>query len=336
MAKSKLMVFFALVLLFSVPAGLVYADGHTSGTAVVSDGNAMSDVLTVMMEDATQPDDGMHLVAWLLSDDGEMKMNVGALSVDANGDVSHTYVSPSGANLLADYGQFAITMESNPAASDASGDPVLIGYMAGEANLEVARMLLIESDEDPMAGSITQLRAQVSAALDNANMARAAESQGDLDKYAQMAIDVIDADDGIVALANAAIMLADEAGASKVSATAGNASAWSMDAKDSLDAAMDASSLLAAKSILSTATGLLNSALNGVDATGDGGANQAYVAAQGLATFSIEQPRPEPEPVEVEVGDSAIPMLAQLAMIAALALLAAGSAMVIKGRRSRA
>ena len=337
MAKSKLTVFFALILLFSIPAGLAYADGHVSGTgtAMVSDGNAMSDVLTVTMEDATQPGEGMHLVAWLLSDDGEMKMNVGALKVDADGNVSHEYVSATGANLIADYGQFAITLESDPDAADAGGDPVLIGYLADDSHLEVARMLLIESDEDATAGSLTQLRAQLGSALSHAMMARAAGSQDELNDHAQMSIDVIDGDTGVLAMAQAAVMLADESGASAVSVNAGNAHAWAMDAKASLDAATNASSLLAAKSILSTATGLLESATNGVEATGDGGAVQAYVAAQGLAAFSIEVPRPEPV-VEVEVGDSAIPVLAQLVAIAALVLLTAGTAMVVKGRRSRA
>ena len=121
----------------------------------------------------------------------------------------------------------------------------------------------------------------------------------------------------------------------------------------SLEGATNATSLLAAKTILSTAIGFLDSSLNGVTATGEGGAAQAYVAAQGLASFGIETPRPVPTPtptptpeptatptvtpVPPPVGDSAIPALAQLATVAALVLLAAGSAIAVgRGRRNRA
>ena len=350
MAKSKLLVFFALVLLFSIPAGMAYAKGHVLGTAMVSDGNAMSDVLTVTMEDATQPDEGMHWVAWLLSDDGEMQLNVGALNVDANGNVSKEYVSDTGANLLASYGQFVITLESDPAAEAPSGDPALVGYLADEANLAVARMLLVESDDDASAGSLTQLRAQLGSALAHANMARASDSQEALNEHAQMASDAID---DVLSLSQNAIDIADEAGAGAVSAAAGNVNSWAAEAKVSLEGATNATSLLAAKTILSTAIGFLDSSLNGVTATGEGGAAQAYVAAQGLASFGIETPRPVPTPtptptpeptatptvtpVPPPVGDSAIPALAQLATVAALVLLAAGSAIAVgRGRRNRA
>ena len=167
-----------------------------------------------------------------------------------------------------------------------------------------------------------------------------------------MAIDIID--DGVLAEASAAsAILAEYEGAGAVATAVNNVSEWAAEAKASAETAMAASDLQVAKSILSSVTGQLGSALNGVSATGLGGANQAYMAAQGLATFSVETPRPpeptptpqptatptpEPTPITPVVGEPAMSALAQMALIAAIVLLAGGSAVVvahvIRGRRS--
>ncbi len=346
MAKSKLAVFFALILLFSIPAVMVHAtsDGeNVKGTAVVSDGNTLGDVLTVTLEGVSHPAEGMHLVAWLISDDESAKMNVGALTVDLNGAVNHTYVSATGDNLLASYGGFAISVESAADASDPSMEVPYVGYLASDDNLALARMLVVEAE----GGSVAKLRQQVMAALEAAEKAKAAGSIDDLNSYAQMAIDAID--DGVLAEASAASdVLAEYEGAGAVATAVNNVSEWATEAKASAETAMGASNLQVAKSIMNSVTGQLGSALNGVSASGLGGANQAYVAAQSLATFSVETPRPaptptptptpEPEPEGPIVGEPAVPMLAQMALIAAVALLAGGSAVVathvIRGRRS--
>ncbi len=351
MAKFKLAVFFALILLISVPTALVQADGHTGnvkGTAVVSDGNTLGDVLTVTLEGLSQPAEGSYLVAWLISDDESVKANVGALTVALDGSVSHTYVSSTGENLLASYGGFAITVESAPDVADPSAEVPYIGYFAGEGNLALARMLVVEAE----GGSVAKLRAQVMAALDAAEKARAAGSTEDLNTYAQMAIDIID--DGVLAEAEtASAALAEYEGAGAVAMAVNNVSEWATEAKASAETAMGAANLQVAKSVMSSVTGQLGSALNGVSATGLGGANQAYVAAQGLATFSVETPRPpeptptptpeptatpEPTPEPPVVGEPAASMLGQMALIAAIALLAGGSAVVvaqvIRSRRS--
>ena len=347
MAKSKLAVFLALILLFSVPTALVQAADageNVKGTAVVSDGNTLGDLLTVTLHGVSLPAEGTYMVAWLISDDGEVKTNVGAITVAIDGTVNHTYVSSAGDNLLASYGGFAITVESAPDVSEPSMDIALVGYLAGDENLGLARMLAVESDEDPAAGSLAKLRSQVMAALRAAEQARAADSADDLNSDTQRAIDNIDGDNGVLALAASANMtLSEFEGAGGIATAVNNVSDWATEAKSSAETAMAASSLQVAKSILSSVTGQLESALNGVSASELGGANQAYVAAQGLATFSVETPRPTveepaPPPTPPVVGEPAIPMMAQMAMIAAIVLLVSGSAVVatqvFRGRRS--
>ena len=206
-------------------------------------------------------------------------------------------------------------------------------------------MLVLEAE----GGSVAKLRAQVMAALAAAEKARAAGSTDDLDTYAQMAIDIID--DGVLAEAEAAsAALAEYEGAGAVSTAVNNVSEWATEAKASAQTAIGAANLQVAKSVMSSVTGQLGSALNGVSATGLGGAEQAYVAAQGLATFSVETPRPpEPTPTPIPptptpmppetpvVGEPAVSALAQMALIGAIVLLAGGSAVVVthvvRGRR---
>ena len=69
----------------------------------------------------------------------------------------------------------------------------------------------------------------------------------------------------------------------------------------------------------------------------EGGADQAYVEAQLMATYTLEPGAPAPsEPVLPEVGDSLVPLLAQIALVASLVLLVGGGVLIFRGSRSRA
>ena len=86
----------------------------------------------------------------------------------------------------------------------------------------------------------------------------------------------------------------------------------------------------------STIISQLDAARNGF--LGDGGAEQAYVEAQLMATYTLVPGGPAvsadvPPP---GVGDASVPVLAQLAVVAALLLLAAGGLLAYSGLRSRA
>ena len=122
-----------------------------------------------------------------------------------------------------------------------------------------------------------------------------------------------------------------------------------------------------ARLVLASVVGLLNSSRNGLDENidgmitsiaGEGALAQAYVEAQRLATYTLMKgpfpPPPTPTPTEIpstptptpeppklvgpvilpNVGDSAVPIGAKMALIAGLVLLISGGLVVARTRRT--
>ena len=75
----------------------------------------------------------------------------------------------------------------------------------------------------------------------------------------------------------------------------------------------------------------LSASLNGSDAVGSTfeGAPGVTSSAQAMATFVLQPGGP---PYTISVGDEAVPLLAQLALIAAAILLVSGGLLVARGR----
>ena len=95
MAKLKLMVLAAFVLLMAVPAGVVLAQDVTGiGTATISDHAFFSDAVTYEMTGVTIPEEGTAYESWLISDDGATALSTGVMDVDDEGNVNHTFTSP--------------------------------------------------------------------------------------------------------------------------------------------------------------------------------------------------------------------------------------------------
>lgn len=373
MSRSKLLVFFALILLMSVPAGLAQAQDATvlgSGTAIISDGAAAGDTITYSMTDVTPPADGMVYVGWLVSDNGSTKLNTGVLTVGIDGSVSGFFMSPDGENFIDTYNKVVITSEEEEGAADAAepaGDAVFshavpIGAMAH------IRHLLTEWPANADMGILGNLKDQLAAAITHAELAGSSETLEDVLLHTQHVINIIEGEaganfddsvanpgDGVGVLAHAQLrshaglaaaaapgddVIADHA--VLVETYGANAAMWAADARDAALDLLDFTSVSLAKILLSTVTGPLDSALNGIDASGKGGANAAYVEAQMMAIYSIEPGAPgatQPGGPGIGlpgVGDPAIPMLAQMGLIAALVFLGAGGIVLLRGRRTRA
>ena len=150
------------------------------------------------------------------------------------------------------------------------------------------------------------------------------------------------------------------AGAALVDITGKNAEDWATLARDvALNDVLPAGDITAMK--ISLGPGFagsviesLKAARRGFDSDGDGtiesiegegGADQAYVEAQRMATYTL-LPGPPSAPTAAtgasalglglpSVGDPSVPVLAQMALIASLVLLGAGGGILIWGRRFR-
>jgi hypothetical protein len=357
----------------TIPVGLVYAQtpASGSGSALVSDGAAMSDRVVVSMSEVDAAPDGMVYEGWLVSDDGSDALSIGIVSVSPTGNVNHTFTSEDGENLIGSRNKFVISVEpeddADPAPSD---DKPYFDEVPIDAMTHIRH--LVESwPAGADNGILTNLKMQLDAAMTHAELARNSATIDDLRQHTQHVINIVEGEDGdnfdasagnpgdgvgILAHAqdrkHAGFAAASAPGdatvkmhAEEVEAAGANAEAWSGQARDGALDVLSVGSLSNAKTLLNTLViGKLDAARNGIDATGDGGASQAYTSAQMMGKYSIPSQRSGGSaPVSTgssglglpAVGDSSVPVTAQLAFLFGMGLLAAGVLLFVRDRRSR-
>ena len=342
MSRSKLLITLGLILLMTLPAAVVYAGGHGeiegSGSAVISDGAAMSDKITFTLEGVTALDTEEAYEGWLINSASDEKMSVGVLAV-VSGKINHTWASPDGDNLLAMYDSVAITVEPVPDDDPMpSADMAFMGGVSAESLAHIRHLVVAWPEDGDMGGILTQLQMQIGMAMDAVAAAQAADDIAALKASAQEAVDIIDAEGGILALAK---MGDEHAGfgsspatrkyASMVRDSSVNVALWAMDAKEQSAAVMEEDSLDVAKVLLNIVNGRLDAAQNG---TADkDGAKAADMQAQQMATFSLSTDAPPPPDEGPDVGDTYVPVAMQLMLLTALALIVSGSVMLYRTRR---
>lgn len=414
MSRIKFLILIALVSLLAATVGLAQAQtaDDAVGTAVISDDAAQSDAITYTLADIAAPAAGTVLVGWLISDDGSIKLNTGAMTVEADGSVSHTFGSASagytGEDLIAAYNTVVVTAEptANAAGADPAGPPVYNHTVPLGAMTHV-RHLVVSSPGGGENGILTNLKTQLDAAITHANLAKSGATLDDVLTHTQHVINILEGTDGAnydaavgdpgdgvgainhaaAAIAHAALAAAaaadDEVIAAQVALvdiTGQNAGNWAAAARDiAVTKIIGSGNITLAKIFVGPGAGTVISALeaasNGYDSDGDGtiesianegGAAQAFVEAQKIATYTltpgapapVATPTPEPgatatpdpdatatpEPEEEEegglpglpsVGDSSVPLMAQVALIVSLLTLGTGGILFIRTRRSR-
>ena len=390
MFRSKLLIVLAVVALAILPAGLAQAQEETTGTAVISDSvdgsvPAAGGSITYKMANVTAPAAGSVLVGWLVSDDGDTKLNTGAMTVATDGTIHHHYTSPTGQNLIHTNDKVVITLEAE-ADADAAGPagPAMFSHLIPAGGIAHIRHLLTNWPPGADNGILTDLKVQLDAAILHATLAKNSTTLDDIRKHAHRVINIIegadganydasfgDPGDGIGVLAHAANRkhgpfasgaAAEDAvivvGALLVDTTGKNAADWATLARDiALNDVLPTDNIDLAKIFLGPGGGsvvsTLEAARNGFDAdddgtieaiAGEGGAEQAYVQAQLMATFTL-LPGPPPAPATAgsggpsiglpSVGDTSVPRLAQFGLIVAIVLLGTGGALLVRGRRTR-
>ena len=344
MSMSKLLITLGLILLMTTPLAVAHADsdnGHDysgSGNAVVSDASAMSDRVTISLSGLKQLESDMAYEGWLVDSASGDKVSVGILT-PIRGDISHTWASPDGANLLAMYDCVVISVESMPDDDPAEWSEVAFMDTIDEGAIGEVRGLVVGDDS-----TLYKLQMQVHMA-----MAKVAEAQaaGDLDALkaaTEEAVGMVDGDDGIAALAasasESAMAAMDASGrdsvdmyAKRVMASSDNVSTWAMAAKDDAAAVAAQDDIEVAKTLLNIVNGKFAAAMNGVAVADMGGASDAYVSAQKMATFTLPAPADGGAVAAPVTGDYYVPMAMQLMLFVALMLLIGGGAMLYRERR---
>ena len=344
MSMSKLLITLGLILLMTLPFAVAQAEDSYSGsgTAVISDAGAMSDRVTFSMSGVSMLEAGMAYEGWLVNSGSDDKVSTGILTVLPGGSISHSWTSPDGGNLLGMYDTAVITVE--PAPDDDAAPSGVIAFsdtVAGGAITHIRHLVVAAPNSDT--GFLTQLQAQVDMAMMKVSEAQAADSIAALKTATEEAVAIIDADGGITALAaateHAGFAATAAPGAEMVGqysemvlASGGNVSAWAAAAKDDAAAVMAEDNLDTAKTLLNIVNGKLMAAADGIEASGMGGASDAYMQAQRMATFTLPAPAPTAA-VTPATGDTYVPAAMQIMLFVALMLLIGGGAMLYRERR---
>jgi hypothetical protein len=310
----------------------------------------------------------------------------------------------TGENLIAGFNTFVITVESVPDDDPGSSSNVAFGYSVPLDGIAHIRHLLSDWPSGSGVGIMTNLKAQLDIAIQHAELAAASDTIEDVRNHMHHVINVIegaeganydaslsDPGDGIGVIVHAqdskhgpfaATAFPDDTvigeHALLVEASGANVENWANKARDIALNVIGTSNLQLAKIFVGpggeTVVSTLIAAKNGFDADGDGtvgsgagegGANQAYVEAQLMGTYTLSPgtpvqvvptptpeptaeptPEPTPEPVVASVpqptapglpgvGDDSVPIAAQLALLAAVVLLGTGGIFMVRGRRSK-
>lgn len=338
MSMSKLLITLGLILLVTTPFAVAHADSDKgSGSAVISDSAAMSDSVTISLSGLMALEKGMAYEGWLVDSASGDKVSLGILSASF-GDINHTWISPDGANLLALYDCVVISVESMPDDDPAEWSEIVFLDTIDEGAIEQIRGLVVGDSS-----TLYMLQMQVHMAMAKVAEAQAADDIDALKAATEEAVGMVDGDGGIAALAasasESAMAAMDASGresvdmyAKRVMASSDNVSTWAMAAKADAAAVTAEDDLDTAKTLLNIVNGKFSAAMNGVAAANMGGASQAYVSAQKMATFTL--PAPDTAAVATPVtGDSYVPMAMQVMLFVALTLLIGGGAMLYRERR---
>jgi len=361
----------SLTLLLVLTFGVVvsHGKGAPSGGGNIVDGNALSDQVTVKMSGIPRIKAALALEGWLVSDDGSVKLSLGILEVDEDGNVSHTFTSPDGENLIALYDKLVITVEPVP---DSDPGPSAVVYAihtlpSGALN-HIRHMLFWWPPQEGEKGIMTNLKEQLGVGITHANLALGSNDLDGVKLHAHHVVNILEGLDGdnfdgsfgnpgkgldpkergaflhatdrkhagfaeAAAEGDATVALH----ATHVLDTGKNAEDWATLARDKALLAIGATSFSAAKGYSEEASALLQSALEGIDANGDGaiapiigegGAETAYVHTQLMATYTLEFPE-----IQIPiVGDNLLPSLPVLALIVSLVTMATGGALLLRRR----
>ena len=275
----------------------------------------------------------------------------------------------SGENLIDTYNKAVITVEPIPDNDPGPSTVVLAIHEIPVAAMAHIRHLLTDWKVPAGTGILTNLKTELALALLHSRLADDVTTLAGVKQHIEHVVNIIEGPaganfgdldgngstqnpgDGVGALVHAAdrkhagfassaapddTVMADHA--AKVMEYGGDAETWAMQARDEALRALTQTDILFAKLVLGGTIGLLDTALNGNANTGEGGADQAYVEGQLMATYTLMPgaPTPTSEPEGPATGGVFMPAAARMALALAALLLVSGGLLVLSGRRSRA
>ncbi|HET9908619.1 MAG TPA: protein kinase, partial [Anaerolineales bacterium] len=128
------------------------ANAHTEesvGRLRFQDGTARADQVTISASSLAPPPQGSQYEAWLIQDDGEQRVSIGAIAFDQQNQGLLTYVDSEGQNLIGKYKALEITRETNPDPSPNSSNDIVASVSLPPDGLTHLRHLLFSFNATP-------------------------------------------------------------------------------------------------------------------------------------------------------------------------------------------
>src|SRR5687768_6366847 len=113
------------------------------------DGTAPADQVTISTSSLEAPPQGSQYEAWLIQDDGEQRISLGAIAFDRQNQGSLAFVDDNGQNLLGKYRTLEITREPDPDPSPNSSNDVAFSASLPPDGLAHIRHLLVSFNATP-------------------------------------------------------------------------------------------------------------------------------------------------------------------------------------------
>lgn len=157
------------------------AAGAIAGEATLVDNVASLDRVVVKATGLKPAGLGQVYRVWLVADDGGAGRYLGDVIPNAGGAVAFTWDQPAGENLLSQYSQVTISLESGAAGTKPGGSTVRNGRIDPAAVAQVRRMLSRWPDSRYGVATVPGLRRQAQVARDVAWVLREAAVHGDWD-----------------------------------------------------------------------------------------------------------------------------------------------------------
>ena len=297
------------------------------GTVIISDDEALSDAITYSLTGVSPPAEGKEYVGWLVSDDDSLKLSGGAMTVESDGSIQHTMDHDSrgytGINLVHTFGKVVITVEDINSRFDSPFGPAVFSHKVPLEAMEHIRHLLTNWPPGSDKGILINLKEQLEVAIFHANLSQESDTLKNVKRHAEHVVNIIEGvdgpnygdldgtgdienpGDGIGVLTHAVDRKHAEFSASQarddptinvhaalVDSYGKNVEDLATQARDRSLQVLTASDLASARASIDTGTdtvkSLLEAALNGVEATGQGGEVQAYEEAQLMASFLLK------------------------------------------------
>ncbi|MEK6751962.1 MAG: protein kinase [Chloroflexota bacterium] len=114
------------------------------GRASFLDFNAVMDKVTVTLSGLPEPKAGAHYEVWYLAEGGEVRRNVGKISMEGNSEGQLSFTNPGQENIFASFDQIEITIESDndPNPDEPSADIAASSVFPPQALIHARHVLV--------------------------------------------------------------------------------------------------------------------------------------------------------------------------------------------------